>query len=350
MRNQDMPTPWRVHAVRLPDGAAPEWLGDGAREVPGAYALPGGLVDAHFHATLDFAGLGLARDRLIDANRSALEGAGVLGARDVGQAPEAPWLVDLQDERFAAARTLLAPPGRYFPGLSEPAPAERVVAIAVAQVRAGARWVKVIADFVGPDGNWLAAPANYPAETMRALVDAVHAEGGRVAAHTTGLAAADAVRAGVDSIEHGSVLGEAAIEEMARRGTAWVPTLWAANKHLAAAPPAFYEAWRERTRALLALALRRGVPVLAGSDETPAGALHLEVAALVETGGLSGAAALRAASTVARRALALPGHPDDLVTYDADPRADPAVLARPVAVVLGGRSSAAPQETPSQRP
>jgi imidazolonepropionase-like amidohydrolase len=162
---------------------------------------------------------------------------------------------------------------------------------------------------------------------------AVHAEGGRVAAHTTGLAAGDVVRAGADTIEHGSGLDEAALAEMARRGSAWVPTLWAANRHLAAAPPAFHAAWRERTRALLARALRLGVPVLAGSDETPAGALYLEVAALVETGGLAGADALRAASTVARRVLGLPGRPGELVTYDADPRIDPAVLAHPVAVI-----------------
>jgi imidazolonepropionase-like amidohydrolase len=302
-----------------------------------AYALPGGLVDAHFHATLDFADLGLPRDELIGANRAALARAGVLAARDVGQPPEAPWLVDLQDERFAAARTLLAPPGRYFRGLSEPTPPERLVETAVAHARRGALWVKVIADFVGPDGNWLAAPANYPPETLRALVDAVHAEGARVAAHATGLGAVDAVRAGVDTLEHGSALDEATIDQMASRGTAWVPTLWAANKHLAAAPPAFYSAWRQRIRALLALALKLGVPVLAGSDETPAGATHLEVVELVRTGGLAPHDALDAASTVARRVLDLPGHPEDVVTYAADPREDVAVLAEPVAVVVGGR-------------
>jgi imidazolonepropionase-like amidohydrolase len=303
----------------------------------GAYTLPGGIVDAHFHATLDFAELGLPRDELIGVNRAALERAGVLAARDVGQPPEAPWLVELQDERFAAARTLLAPPGRYFRSLSEPTPAERLVETGVAQARRGARWVKVIADFVGPDGNWLAAPANYPPETLRAMVDAVHAEGARIAAHATGLGATGAVRAGADTLEHGSALDEATVEEMARHGTAWVPTLWAANKHLAAAPPAFYAAWRERTQGLLALALELGVPVLAGSDETPAGATHLEVAELVRTGGLSPADALDAASTVARRVLDLPGHPEDLVTYAADPREDVAVLAEPVAVVVGGR-------------
>jgi hypothetical protein len=213
------------------------------------FTLPGGLVDAHFHAALDFEDRGLSRARLIELNLAALQRAGVLAARDVGQPPDAPWLE--QGDRLVAARTLLAPPGRYFPGLSEPTPPERLVETAVAQVRAGARWVKVIADFPGPDGNWFEAPANYPPETLRAMADAVHAEGGRVAAHTTGTAAADAVLAGADTIEHGPTLDEERIEEMARRGTAWVPTLWAATRHvppaaLGPSPRGCARCWRSR--------------------------------------------------------------------------------------------------------
>ena len=294
------------------------------------YTLPGGLVDAHFHAALDFEDRGLPRERLIELNLAALQRAGVLAARDVGQPPDAPWLE--QGGRLVAARTLLAPPGRYFPGLSEPTPPERLVDTAVAQVRAGARWVKVVADFPGPDGNWFAAPATYPPDTLRAMADAVHAEGGRVAAHTTGTAAADAVLAGADTIEHGPALDEALVEEMARRGTAWVPTLWAATRHV---PPAMLGPLAERLRPLLALALRLGVPVLAGSDEAPAGSLHLEVAALVEIGGLSPEQALRAATTDARRVLELPVREGDLVTYAADPREDIGVLAEPLEVVVG---------------
>jgi imidazolonepropionase-like amidohydrolase len=293
------------------------------------FTLPGGLVDAHFHAALDFEDRGLSRERLIELNLAALQRAGVLAARDVGQPPDAPWLE--QGDRLVAARTLLAPPRRYFPRLSEPTPPERLVDTAVAQVRAGARWVKVIADFPGPDGNWFEAPANYPPETLRAMADAVHAEGGRVAAHTTGTAAADAVVAGADTIEHGPTLDEERIEEMAHRGTAWVPTLWAATRHV---PPAALGPLVARLRPLLALALRVGVPVLAGSDEAPAGSLHLEVAKLVEIGGLSPEQALRAASTDAREVLELPVCEGDLVTYAGDPRDDVGVLAEPLSIVV----------------
>jgi imidazolonepropionase-like amidohydrolase len=156
--------------------------------------------------------------------------------------------------------------------------------------------------------------------------------------HTTGPAVADAVRAGADSIEHGPSLDAGTVAEMARRGTLWVPTLWTAESHLAPVAGApFVVAWRERMRALLALALRLGVPVLAGSDERPAGETHREVEQLVATGGMTESQALAAATTVPRRALDLPGHPADLVTYAADPRVDPAALARPLAVLVVGR-------------
>jgi imidazolonepropionase-like amidohydrolase len=341
---------WHLRAVVLPDetSAVELWVGPagvsearvaGAVDVPGAFVLFGGLVDAHFHATLDFEERGLSRPALLEANLAALTRAGVLAARDMGQPPDAPWLVERQGPRFTAARTLLVAPGRYFPGLGEEVVAERLVQVGVKQARAGAAWVKVVLDFPGPDGNWFAAPANYDAGTLSALVQAVHAEGARVAVHTTGPAVADAVRAGADSIEHGPSLDAATVEEMARRGTIWVPTLWTAEHHLSGliGTPAegVVLAWRERMRELLGLALRLGVPVLAGSDERPAGETWREVAQLVATGGLTPAQALSAATVVPRRVLGLPGHPADLVTYDADPREDPGALARVVAVHLG---------------
>jgi imidazolonepropionase-like amidohydrolase len=343
--------PWRLRAVLLPGGTDPVelWLDEsglteeplrGARELPGDYVLPGGLVDAHFHAAFDFAHRQLSRHDLIEANLLALARAGVLAARDMGQPPDAPWLVDRQDHRFSAARTLLVPPNRYFPGLGEDAPGDRVIDMAVAQAQAGAEWVKVVLDFVGLDGNWFAAPRNYDQDTLERLVRAVHLEGSRVAVHTTGPAVAGAVRAGADSIEHGPAIDAETVEEMARRGTIWVPTLWTAESHLATlrGTPAepMVTAWRERMRELLALALRLGVPVLAGSDEMPAGRTYREIAQLVHSGGLSPAEALTAATSSARSALDLPGRPSDLVTYDVDPRGDIDALARPAAVVVGG--------------
>jgi imidazolonepropionase-like amidohydrolase len=86
-----------------------------------------------------------------------------------------------------------------------------------------------------------------------------------------------------------------------------------------------------------------GVPVFAGTDAGGGiahGLLGDEVRALHEA-GLPREAALGAASWAARGWLGLPcieeGAPADVVVYDADPRPDLDVLARPVRMILRGR-------------
>jgi imidazolonepropionase-like amidohydrolase len=89
----------------------------------------------------------------------------------------------------------------------------------------------------------------------------------------------------------------------------------------------------ERLRGLLPYAAARGVRVLAGTDV--AGTIAREVA-LLAGHGLSAEQAMAAAGSRARDFLGI--HPEgDIVTYHADPREDPAVLASPAAVVIRGR-------------
>ena len=67
----------------------------------------------------------------------------------------------------------------------------------------------------------------YTDEEMRALIDEAHRLGLKVATHahgTEGIKAA--VRAGVDSVEHGIYLDEEACRMMIEHGTYFVPTLW----------------------------------------------------------------------------------------------------------------------------
>ena len=91
--------PWHLAAVRLPDGTQPEewWIVDGqiratpipgARDLPGGWFLPGGLVDAHAHLTMNVNGFTLrdGSDGLIATNLAAQRTAGVLALRDAGLA------------------------------------------------------------------------------------------------------------------------------------------------------------------------------------------------------------------------------------------------------------------------
>lgn len=65
-------------------------------------------------------------------------------------------------------------------------------------------------------------------DEMNALIDEAHALRRKVAAHAHGAEAAKrAVRAGVDSIEHGSFLDDEALDMMKQHGTYYVPTLMA---------------------------------------------------------------------------------------------------------------------------
>jgi imidazolonepropionase-like amidohydrolase len=155
--------------------------------------------------------------------------------------------------------------------------------------------------------------------------------------HSTLPAAGQLIATGVDSIEHGIGLDEAAIEEMARRGTAWTPTIRALRALLDAPglPPARRPSLLEgldRLAGLLPLAVRYGVPVLSGTDVM--GSMPREVALLAQM-GLSPSDALAAASTWPRRFLGVPATAD-IVTYHHDPRDDPAQLNNPAAVVASG--------------
>ncbi len=344
---------WRVSGTVLPDGDEADWWVrggvlvaepvDGAEPLPGRYVLPG-LVDAHAHLTLDMSATGLpvASDDLVAANLAAHRAAGVLLVRDIGRVRDEPLAVGAGEPEVQQAGRFLAPENGWVEGLHVATPAEHVLATVAAQLAAGVRWVKVV-------GDWRYGAEirlNYDLPLLRAVADATHAAGARLAVHAVAEEAARAaVECGADSVEHGCLLDAGLVETMGARGVAWTPTLAAVT---APPPPGSPdgEADRrrraeraERMRALLPLAVARGVPVLAGTDTAAHGSLAREVALLAEF-GLDPVDALRAATTTARSFLGAPGlaagAPADLVTYDDDPRSDVAVLARPAAVVHRG--------------
>lgn len=69
-------------------------------------------------------------------------------------------------------------------------------------------------------------PVQFTTPDLRAIIDKAHGLGLKVMAHaSSGQAVATAVRAGVDSVEHGYFMASAQLALMAAAGTAWVPTL-----------------------------------------------------------------------------------------------------------------------------
>lgn len=345
---------WHLRAVALPDGLEPEdswltasgWTNQGvaaADLLPGRFALPG-LVDCHSHVSFAAGASGpLPLDSpgaRANLERYAQDGVGMV--RDAGGIPDVVLnLPRVEGQPFLiAAGRHLAPAGRYFEAVHQPVEASDLVSVALSELAQGARWVKLVADFqpAGAPSSVFRPEPTYELSVVRDLIKATHEAGARIAAHVTTELVGDLVRAGIDSVEHGTALDKQTVEEMATRGTAWTPTLCAV---LSAGPDAPEERRkraaerRERMRELLPLAIRLGVPVLTGSDVV--GSIAREIGLLVEL-GVDPTEALRAATTTAARYLGTDASnaPASMVTFDADPRQDPEVLSRPSAVVIGG--------------
>ncbi len=328
-------------------------------DLPAATVLPG-LIDVHVHLTWDDGKSEATRE----AARKTLE-AGFTTVRSCG-APEGADLVlrdavdrgEVVGPRIVAAGAPLGFKGgvcaQVFPGQGVFSTVDEALAHVRKLAASGASWVKICAGggvVPGPDDE---ATVEVPPEMLAAIVGEAHKLKLKVAAHAQGPAAiAAAVRAGADSIEHGSLVDETAAKLMVERGTWLVPTFYrlrwrreqaAANGAPAAAierAAANAEKVRDRQRRAIAL----GVPVALGTDATviPYGLDAREAAALVEL-GMTPLQALQAATTRAAAMLGWsdrvgslkPGHFADLVAVDGDPLADPAALERVVLVVKGG--------------
>jgi imidazolonepropionase-like amidohydrolase len=191
---------------------------------------------------------------------------------------------------------------------------------------------------------------------LQAIVTEAHALGRKVAAHahgTDGIKAA--VRAGVDSIEHGSFLDDEAIRLMKEHGTWLVPTLLAGETVLARAKSGALPAWAvdkalavpARMQESFAHAVKGGVRIAFGTDSgVSAHGDNAREFALMVRGGLPPAAAIRAATRDAATLLGVAadrgtleaGRRADFIAVEGDPLADITRLARPVAVYQDGRA------------
>lgn len=340
-------TSWSFDGTVLPDGRRTRLvIGSGpVEQLPGHFALSG-MVDAHCHLTVakDSSGPYLVGREVASRRLAELAHNGVTAIRDTGgeRTVTLPLTMALrrgQPEVVACGR-FFSSSGRYFPRLHVPVSADELVDAVLAEIEAGATWVKLVGDFpatdqlgVVPDSS--VEPA-YDLEHVSAVVATAHAHGARVAAHTTSTLVSGLIGAGIDSVEHGNALTIADLESLGGRGGAWTPTIGACVLPGPGDPTPDQRRRQqqasERFAALLPHAAAYGVRVLTGSDVV--GSVAAEVALMVAH-GMTVDAALAAATTDAQDYLRL-GASDDLVTYLADPREDPAVLSTPAAVLVRG--------------
>nr|WP_221378583.1 amidohydrolase family protein [Actinoplanes polyasparticus] len=352
-----------VRGTVLPDGDVKDlWLvGDRVTFEPvrdaetisdGGFVVPG-LVDAHCHLGIAFGAKPITR--LEQARELAVtdRDAGVLALRDAGSPYPYP---ELEDEpeipRLARAGRHVAPPKRYLRDVGvEVDGIDDVRAAVTEQARAGNGWVKLVGDWIHRDKGDLAP--SWDAETMAAAVDAAHAAGVRAAVHTFSEEGVDImVRAGVDSVEHGTGLSLDLIDEMARRGTALVPTMINIRTFAGIAERARdkFDTYADHMirlmegfPAVVRAAHEAGVPIYVGTD-AGGGIRHGLVAEemlILEEAGLPAEDILAAGSWRAREWLGFPGLVEgglaDLIVYEADPRADLRVVRAPSRIVLKGR-------------
>lgn len=136
------------------------------------------------------------------------------------------------------------------------------------QAMYGADWIKYYSDrryHFEADGV-LHSMVNFTDEEAKAIVDEAHRIGKKVAAHAIGSdGIAAALRAGVDTVEHGDGLTDAEMDEMVRRGIYWVPTL-TVGLYVAPGRGGNWQKMADLQRENFAKAVKKSVKIALGTD------------------------------------------------------------------------------------
>jgi imidazolonepropionase-like amidohydrolase len=394
------PQPIALHARRLLDvrsgsvaeayivvrGERIESIGKGAPadakviELGNATVLPG-LIDCHVHVEADWNDLSATANLRASSPKKTLTGLanaqeylrrGFTTLRDAGTTDPAYDTVALRDA-FAKGQFLgprlfvagipisvtgghadlnpLAPDVPMAP-LSNIADTVDEARKAVRHdVRNGTDWIKVMAS-----GGVMDVLSDYHVqelsdEQLRAIVEDAHRAGRKTMAHAEGLPGIRAaVHAGIDSIEHGSMLDDATAKEMAERGTWLVPTINTFYRGVELGLTQGQEPQMlEKGKAILkyipaavAAALRNHVKIAFGDDDDPKFVAD-EFKQMVKL-GLTPLGALQAATVNAAALLGAsdrigavePGHYADIVAVDGDPLQDIGAMGKVVFVMKGG--------------
>jgi imidazolonepropionase-like amidohydrolase len=354
----------------------------GVLELGDVTLLPG-FIDAHAHllhseGASEDSMVGEAvslseADRALRATMFSAQAlrAGFTTVRDLGnsgqgtdvslrRAIRAGWV---KGPRVIASTRALAPPLGQFARLS-PAhralatqeyavvrTAEEATAAVVDALADGAEVIKVIVD--------VAPPRELDGPILDAIVARAHTAKVKVAAHCVSEeAAARAVAAGVDSIEHGYALSDATLSLMAKKGIALVPTDYPLRFYDAFAPASppeerqatleHFATFRATSKQRLQRAKAKGVPIVFGSDAyavTPLNDRGREMALVFEAyaeSGLTPLEVLRSATSTAAKHLSLEGGTlavkgrADVIAVEGNPLTDGAALGRVRFVMKAG--------------
>ncbi|HSB54402.1 MAG TPA: amidohydrolase family protein [Gemmatimonadales bacterium] len=360
----------RITAVgsTAPAGVTPINLGD-------VTLLPG-FMDLHTHLTMSIDGNWAVREVFETPADAALRGAanarktllaGFTTVRDVGAMGGA----DVSLMRAIDAGRVPGPriiPSReaigitgghcditgYAPGILEGGGGvadgpDAVVKAVRYQIKYGAKVIKVCATAGVLSNEGPVGAQQLSDEELKAIVDEARRHGLKVAAHAHGAEGIlAAVRAGVSSIEHGSMINDQAIALMKQKGVYLVPTTYLADRiDLSALPPNI----RAKAESLLPLAkdnlrhaIRAGVKIAFGTDAAvyPHGENAHEFGALVDR-GMTPLEALRTATLNAADLLGVddrgeiaPGKLADMVAVPGNPLEDIHVTERVTWVMKGG--------------
>jgi imidazolonepropionase-like amidohydrolase len=245
----------------------------------------------------------------------------------------------------------------YKPGMNPPAGGiadgvPEVLKSVRQQIAAGADVIKMYAS-TGTDDD-VTGFQTYSYREIKAAVDAAHQFGKKIASHSYGPdGARDAVRAGTDSLEHATDMDDATIQEMAKRGTFYVPTIDHNRYYVDNGDKIGYaKGYKEKLQAFIPRNLetarkahKAGVKFAMGSDAvyTMFGENTRELGWFVKA-GMTPEQALRTATTNAAELLGkekelgavAPGYFADLVAVEGNPATDINVVLNNVKWVMKG--------------
>lgn len=326
------------HGLAVPSGAQ-------VIEEPGTTLLPA-LIDCHVHLTLTAdpqESLGDHPPEAVVAWRAAKHvretlHAGITTVRDLGgrghvniQIAQAIEQGLVEGPRvFAAGRWICMTGGHGWEIGREADGPDEVRKAVREQIKAGAHVIKFMAT-----GGVLTRTdprsAQLGKEEMQAGVEEAHKAGRRVSAHAhSAQGVKNALLAGVDTIEHGTLMDEEALARLSERQAFYVPTLAPLANILAGGTEAGIPAWildkgwavLESHKRNFQAALRSGVKIAAGTDAgdplTYHGANARELRLMVEWGMTP----LQAITAGTRTGADLLGLLDELGTVETGKRAD----------------------------